>query len=103
MTRTALILGSCTALAAFLVPASPVSARTYAAHGIVLDLGGKRVGGDGRAAGAPIAGATVVVGPRLITGATPPPAMPRGDVAATTALDGTYAVTGYDGRETTYV
>lgn len=103
MTRTALILGSCVALAAFIAPVSPVSARTYAAHGVVQDLGGQRFAGDGGAAGAPIAGATVVVGPRLIVGATPPPALPRGDVAAMTAPDGTYAVAGYDGRRTTYV
>ena len=67
------------------------------------ELGAQRFAGDGGAAGAPIAGATVVVGPRLIAGATPPPALPRGDVAATTAPDGRYAVTGYDGRGTTYV
>jgi Cysteine-rich secretory protein family len=98
-----LIFGGCAVLAAFVAPALAVSARTYAAHGIVQDLGAQRFAADGGAAGVPIAGATVVVGPRLIVGATPPAVIPRGDVTATTARDGTYAATGYDGRGTTYV
>jgi hypothetical protein len=42
--------------------------------------------------GAPISGATVVIGSTLILGATPPPAVPAGDVSATTRADGTYTI-----------
>ena len=42
-------------------------------------------------AGVAIAGATVIIGPTLVTGATPPPTVPAGDVSTTTAADGTYA------------
>jgi hypothetical protein len=83
--------------------AADVSARTFSARGVVSDLGAQRYAGDGNAPGAPIAGATVVVGPRLIVGGVAPAAVPRGDVAATTGADGTYEVAGYDARGTTYV
>jgi hypothetical protein len=53
--------------------------------------------------GPPIAGASVVVGPVLITGATPPPSLPTGDVIAKTAADGTYAVAGFDASQHDYV
>ena len=72
-------------------------------HGVVRDLGAQRYADDGNAAGAPIAGATVIVGPRLVVGAGPPGAVPRGDVAATTGGDGSYDIAGYDRRGTTYV
>jgi hypothetical protein len=69
----------------------------------VRDLGAQRYADDGYPAGAPIAGATVVVGPRLVVGASVPSTLPRGDVAAVTGADGSYEITGYDGRGTTYV
>jgi hypothetical protein len=45
-----------------------------------------------RDTGAPIPGAVVVIGGTLIAGATPPPSLPAGDVAATTAADGTFVL-----------
>jgi len=39
-----------------------------------------------------LAGATVIVGPTLILGATPPPTLPSGDVQATTDASGNYSV-----------
>ncbi len=80
-----------------------MSARTVTAHGTVRDLGAQRYADDGNAVGAPVAGATVIVGSRLVVGATAPATVPRGDAAATTGADGSYAVTGYDTRGTTYV
>ncbi len=79
------------------------SARTLVVHGVVRDLGAQRYADDGNAAGAPIAGATVIVGPRLIVGAIPPARVPSGDAAATTGADGSYEISGYDGRGSTYV
>jgi uncharacterized protein YkwD len=40
-----------------------------------------------------VAGAVVVIGPTLVTGATPPPAAPAGDVLTTTSASGTYTAT----------
>lgn len=41
---------------------------------------------------AAIASATVIVGPTLITGSTPPPSVPSGDVSTTTNGSGTFSV-----------
>ena len=85
-----------------LLPATS-AARNYAVEGTVRDLGTQRYASDGGTAGEPISGAIVVVGKVLILGATPPPALPRGDVATITNADGAYSVSGYDGRGRTYV
>lgn len=45
------------------------------------------------AAQTPLAGAVVIAGPVLVLGATPPPVVPPGDVAATTDANGAFALT----------
>ncbi len=82
---------------------SPSPTPTLSASGVVRDLGTHRYTGDNGTDGPAIAGSTVVVGPTLIVGATPPPTLPVGDAAATTAADGSYTVNGYGASPTTYV
>lgn len=79
--------------------AVPLSAS---ASGVVRDLGAQQYGGDGNAAGRPIGGAVVVIGPTLIAGATPPPVLPTGDARAITAADGSFTVGRYAPGATTY-
>jgi hypothetical protein len=81
-------------------PGVPVSASV---SGVVRDLGAQQYGGDGNAAGGPIRGATVVIGPALIAGATPPPVLPAGDARATTAADGSFTVRRFAPGATLYV
>lgn len=71
--------------------------------GVVRDLGAQRFSGDGASPGPAIAGATVVVGPVLITGATPPATLPAGDVAAVTAADGSFTIGGVATVNASYV
>ena len=71
--------------------------------GVVLDLphdGTSRApgysvlpSGKAAAAGAPIAGAAVYVGPQILMGTGPPTSVPPGFAATTTARDGTFRVT----------
>lgn len=61
---------------------SPNPTLGVASSGRVIDLD----------SGAPIAGATVVVGTTLILGSTPPPSLPAGDVSAATKADGSYLI-----------
>lgn len=82
---------------------TPTSISTLNATGSVLDLGAQRYAGDGGTPGAAIDGATVVVGPTLINGATPPPSLPSGDALATTSASGVFTVSGFSGTGTTYV
>jgi hypothetical protein len=84
-------------------PTPTPTATPLVVQGSVRDLGTQRYAGDGGAAGAVITSATIVVGPTLIVGATPPPTLPSGDAKATTASDGSYTVTGYTAGSPTYV
>jgi uncharacterized protein YkwD len=43
--------------------------------------------------GSPLSGATVIIGPTQITGATPPPTLPAGDVSTVTNSSGAFSAT----------
>jgi hypothetical protein len=90
-------------LLATTLPPSAIAAAPQTVSGAVRDLGAQRYAADGGVPGDPIAGATVIIGNVLVLGVTVPSAIPRGDIAATTGADGTYTVSGYDRRGTTYV
>lgn len=81
---------------------TPSASPTTSAQGVVRDLGAQRYANDGNAAGAPIAGATVVVGPTLVDGATPPATYPTGDAHTTTQSDGSYTLAGFATGTPTY-
>lgn len=69
-------------MAAGIFPSAQRAAAAGYVQGRVVD----------REDGTPIANAAVVVGAQLVAGATPPPFVPRGDVATTTDAAGNFAL-----------
>jgi hypothetical protein len=72
--------------------ATPTGSVGTSATGRVVDL----------TSGAPIAGATVVIGNTAIVAASAPATLPRDDKSATTAADGTFVVSGLNAGTRTY-
>jgi uncharacterized protein YkwD len=58
-----------------------------------VTIGGSTFQSANAASTTPLAGATVIVGPVPVNGATPPTTIPSGDQVATTKADGTFSVT----------